>query len=326
MRNHPQVITLGETMARFTPPNFERIGQSRQVEIHVGGSESNTAVGLARLGHRVSWLSRMTDNPLGRWIVREIGSQGVDISHVVWTVEDRVGTYYLERGRAPRSSQVFYDRAGSAMSRMQPAELPVELFNSEARIFHTTGITLGISPAAGQTAARAVELSRAAGMRVSFDLNYRSRLWSTDAAYRACEPLLAAADYLFLPARDANTVVGATATEPQAICRELHRRWPNCTLLLTMGKAGAVAIEPSGEIHQQSAFAAEEVERLGGGDAFSAGFLSATLEGENVGQALRWACAAAAIKYTLPGDLPLLDRPMVTSLVESNSASGEIRR
>ena len=151
------VLTLGETMARFTPPGFERFGQSRSVEMHVGGSESNTAVGLSRLGFRACWLSRLTNNAIGRWIATEIASHGVDVSWVNWTDEDRVGTYYLERGRPPRSSQVFYDRAGSAMSRMRPEELPAELFTSNAaRVFHTSGITLGLSQVARQTALRAV--------------------------------------------------------------------------------------------------------------------------------------------------------------------------
>ena len=126
------VQTIGETMLRFTPPAFERFGQSRAVEMHVGGSESNTAVGLARLGHRARWISRMTDNPLGRWIVREIASHGVDDSYVIWTDEDRVGTYYMERGLPPRDSRVFYDREASAISRLQAADLPRELFSPGA--------------------------------------------------------------------------------------------------------------------------------------------------------------------------------------------------
>ncbi len=311
------VLTLGETMARLTPADFQRFGQSRAVEMHVGGSESNTAVGLARLGHRVCWLSRMTANPVGRWIAAEIAAQGVDVSHVLWTDQDRVGTYYMERGRPPRDSQVFYDRAGSAMSRMQASELPTELFTrAAAEIFHVSGITLGISPTARQTVTRAVEMAKRGGQQLSFDLNYRARLWSPEEAYAICAPIMAQADWIFLPIRDAIGVCGmAKAAAPQEICGELHSRWPQATIVLTRGNQGATSIGQTGDLIEQTAFRAEEVERLGGGDAFSAGYLSALLSGLDPHLSLRWACAAAAIKYTIPGDLPLLDRCVVESLV-----------
>ncbi len=323
------VLTLGETMARFTPPGYERFGQSRSVEMHVGGSESNTAVGLARLGHRVCWLSRLTDNPIGRWIAGEIASHGVDVSHVMWTDNDRVGTYYMERGPVPRNSHVFYDRAASAMSNMQPEELPSELFMPQgARLFHTTGITVGLSESTRRTVQRAVELARAAGQLVSFDLNYRSRLWSPTQAYAACEPIMAQANLVFLPIRDAFTVCHVTTnSEPFAVCRELHRRWPHATIVLTQGELGAVAMDAQGEFFEQPAFRAIEVERLGGGDAFSAGYLSAVLSGSETAHALRWGCAAAAMKYTIPGDLPLIEPKLVSSLASDLSGStGQVQR
>lgn len=318
-----EVITLGETMARFSPAGYERFGQSRTVEMHVAGSESNTAIGLARLGHRVCWLSRLTNNAIGRWIAEEIASHGVDVSNVVWTNDDRVGTYYMERGAPPRSSQVFYDRAESAISRMRPEELPCDLIRSQAAgIFHTSGITLGISSQARQTALRAVELARGAGQLISFDLNYRSRLWTASAARAACEPVMAQANLIFLPIRDAQPVCGVTASDPASICRELHLRWPQATIVVTRGDLGAAAVDKAGEFFEQPAFPAVAVERLGGGDAFSAGYLSAVLSGQSTVDALRWGCATAAFKYTLPGDLPLIDRSSVAALVADESRSG----
>lgn len=322
--NNPyDVIALGETMARFSPAGFERFGQSRTVEMHVAGSESNTAIGLARLGHRVCWLSRLTDNAIGRWIAAEIASHGVNVSNIVWTDDDRVGTFYMERGAPPRSSQVFYDRAESAMACMQPEELRSDLFGSQAGgVFHTSGITLGISLQARQTALRAIELARGAGRLISFDLNYRSRLWTPSAAQAACEPVMAECNLIFLPVRDAQSVCGITTTEPASICHELHKRWPQATIVLTRGNLGAVAMDQSGDFFEQPAFPAVEVERLGGGDAFSAGYLSASLSGQNIAEALRWGCATAAIKYTLPGDLPLIDRSSVAALVADESPLG----
>lgn len=317
------VLTLGETMVRFSPAGYERFGQSRTVEMHVAGSESNTAIGLARLGHRVGWLSRLTNNTIGRWISAEIASHGVDVSHVVWTDDDRVGTYYMERGAPPRSSQVIYDRAESAISHMRPEELPSELFcNQAAKVFHTSGITLGISSQSRRTALRAIELARGAGQLLSFDLNYRSRLWTASAAWEACEPVMAQSDLIFLPIRDARPVCGTSSSDPAEVCRELHSRWPRATIVVTRGNLGAAAIDLAGTFFEQSAFSAVEVERLGGGDAFSAGYLSAFLSGKKTAEALRWACATAAIKYTIPGDLPLIDRSAVAALVADESQLG----
>ncbi len=318
------VVLLGETMVRLTPPGFERFGQSPTLEIHVGGSESNSAVGLARLGHRAAWLSRVTANPMGQWIVGQVAAQGVDVSHIVWTEADRVGTYYLERGRPPRDSHVIYDRAGSAMSCMQPSDLPVELFSRQrASMLHVTGITVGLSKSAEATALHATTLAKAAGLVVSFDLNYRSRLWSAHAAYSACKPFFEVADYVFLPIRDAIQVCQVDPKlAPEDICVELHRQWPNAQIALTLGSEGAVAIEPSGQIYKQPAYHAVEVERLGGGDAFSAGYLSGVLQGFDLQATLAWACAAAALKYTIPGDLPLFDCDMVKSLVNGKNVAG----
>ncbi len=319
------VVTLGETMLRFTPPAFERFGQSRMVEVHVGGSESNTAVGLSRLGHRVSWISRLTDNPLGRWIASELSAQGVDVSLVVWTAEQRVGTYYMERGRQPRPSQIYYDRAGSAMCSIQPDDLPIGLFSlATARVFHLSGITCGLSDSAAMTATFAVEQAKQAGQHVSFDLNFRGRLWDAEDAYRVCKPLMAQADTIFLAIRDAHAVCGVPADhDAEQTCRELHARWPKATIVQTLGSQGAMAIEPDGKLYSQPAFQVEQVERLGSGDAFSAGYLAAILQGQSLPTALAWACAAAALKYTIAGDLPLFDRSMLSQLLADCGPPGD---
>lgn len=168
------VVTLGETMLRLTPPNLRRLEQATTLDIEVGGTESNVAIGLSRLGLKVAWLSRLTDNPLGRLITSRITAHGVDTTHVCWTAADRVGVLFYEMGKAPRGSQVLYDRRYSAVSRMQAADLPQDLFCPDgARLLHTTGITLALGQALTDTAHHALRLAKAAGWMVSFDMNYR---------------------------------------------------------------------------------------------------------------------------------------------------------
>ncbi len=310
------VVTLGETMLRFTPPALRRLEQTHEFELHVGGSESNTSVGLARLGLKVAWLSRLTENALGHIIARTIASHGVDTSHIVWTPEDRVGLYFLEEGKAPRGSQVIYDRKDSAVAKMQPSDLPVDVFKKDAaKLFHTTGITLAISQSANATATKAVELAKKAGWLVSFDVNYRRKLWLPEEASEGCENVAQQADILFIPLRDARIMYGlAEDSSPESVLDFLAKRFPKAVIAMTMSAKGAMAFN-DGKIYQQDAFKAEEVGRLGGGDAFSAGFLYAYLTTKDMVTSLRWGTAVAALKYSIPGDFPLIEPHEAEALV-----------
>jgi 2-dehydro-3-deoxygluconokinase len=312
------VIALGETMLRLTPPGFQRLEQATSFDIHIGGSESNTAVGLARLGKKVAWLSRLPNNPLGQSVASTIGKFLVDVSHVAWSDHDRLGTYYLEHGKPPRASQVLYDRRDSAMSRMQPGDIPNHLFQANrSRLFHTTGITLGISQSAASTALHAARLAKKAGWLVSFDVNYRGKLWSAADARQGCLTMMQLADLIFLPVRDANSVFDARGEDHAATVTKIGELAPNSTVVMTLGAAGAIARTADGTMFHQAAFPSTDIERLGSGDAFSAGFLSGFLEFSDVQTALRWGAATASIKHTIPGDLPLVHRQEVEALVGS---------
>src|SRR5580700_10304715 len=135
------VITFGEAMIRLSPPNFLRLEQAHSLDLRVGGAELNTAVGLARLGRSAAWVSRLTNNPLGRLIANRAREAGVSTEHVVWTDDDRVGVYFLEFGAAPRASSVLYDRKDAAISHIRPDMVPWPSVFQGARWFHVTGIT-----------------------------------------------------------------------------------------------------------------------------------------------------------------------------------------
>src|SRR6187401_3477312 len=118
-----EVVTFGEAMIRLSPPVFHRLEQAHSLDLKVGGAELNTAVGLARLGRSTAWISRLTNNPLGRLIANRAREAGVSSEHVVWTDEDRVGVYFLEFGAAPRASSVLYDRKGAAIAGVKPGTI-----------------------------------------------------------------------------------------------------------------------------------------------------------------------------------------------------------
>ena len=165
------VITFGEAMLRLSPPNFRRLEQARALDVQVGGAELNTAVALARLGRRSAWVSRLTNNPLGRLIANRAREAGVGTEHVVWTDADRVGVYFLEFGAAPRASSVLYDRKGAAIAQIRPGMVDWAAAFAGVRWFHVTGITPALSNTAADVTREALRLARAAGLRTSIDLN-----------------------------------------------------------------------------------------------------------------------------------------------------------
>jgi len=321
------VVTIGETMLRLTPPDFLRLGQGDVLQTHVGGSESNTAVGLAKLGRRVTWLSRLTDNPMGRSIERTIRAHGVDTSHVVWTNSDRVGLYFLENGSPPRPSQVIYDRAGSAFSKYNDDMLSDTIFQpSTARWLHLTGITLGLGETTQRLVPKAVRLARNSGWKISFDVNYRALLWSSASAKAACNELFESADLLFLAERDARNLWQIDGEgDPHQSIRKLLSIRAGKTTVMTLGSLGAIAGEGDNSV-LQTIEPVHPIGRLGGGDAFSAGFLHAWMEDADLKNALSWATAAARIKYSIPGDLPLFEKSEVQRIVNAGNERTDIQR
>lgn len=315
------VVTLGETMLRLTADSNLRLEQAENLQVHVGGSESNTAVGLARLGKRVAWLSKMTDNHLGRKIERAIAAHGVCTKHVAWTNEHRVGLYFLEAGTPPRNSQVIYDRANSAFSKFQPNELPLGLFaQQKSKWLHVTGISLWLSDSVRETVAEAARLARSVGWKISFDVNHRSLLCSAKSAREYCQSLFESADLVFLPRRDANNLweISSNSSDENAMSQLLALRSGRPTVM-TLGTRGAMASDANQSI-TQAVEPVEPIGRLGGGDAFSAGFLSAWLEEQDLRRSLRWATATARLKHSIPGDLPLISRQEVERLIEGTSS------
>ena len=318
------IITMGETMLRFTPPDLLRMEQAREFEAHIGGSESNVAIGLARLGMRVAWLSRLTNNPLGQLIASGIRAHGVDTSQIVWTDKDRVGLYFYETGFPPRGGKVIYDRANSAMSKMLPNDLQKDLILAgEAKLLHLSGITTAIGENAAQTNLRAAAFAKAANILLSFDINYRALLASPENWAKACDPIASMADIIFLPLRDAVSLYG-TANEAEAALKTMKERYPKAQIVLTLGADGAITDE-DGEIHKQAAYPASEHGRLGRGDSFVAGFLYGTLTYGKAKDALEWGTAAAAYKSSITGDFPLLVKEDIERMINQTGASTLLR-
>ena len=176
------VVTFGEAMIRLSPPHFERFEQANSLDVRVGGGELNVAVGVSRLGLRSTWVSRLPKNPLGKLMENRARQAGVDTSNLVWSADGRMGLYFLEFGAAPRASSVLYDRAQSAISLVKPGEINWEKVFQGAKWFHTSGITPALSDSAAAVTLEALKAAKRAGATVSYDLNYRGKLWTPDKA------------------------------------------------------------------------------------------------------------------------------------------------
>jgi 2-dehydro-3-deoxygluconokinase len=306
------VVTLGETMIRLTPKGFGRLEEAAELELRIGGSESNVAVALARLGLKSAWVSKLPVNPLGKLIARRLQSLGVDVSHVLWTEEGRVGVYFIEPGAAPRPSRVLYDRANSAASTLLPEEVPVSLL-AESRHLHLTGITPALSDGCRQMVQRAIEAARAARLTISFDVNYRAKLWSAVEARAVLEPLLSQVNLLISTEADARLLF-QTSGSAEEIAAALRSRFRAEVVALTLGGEGAVCCD--GEIKRAPAFPVSEVDRVGAGDAFDAGLIYGYLNGD-VAYGLQFGMAMAAIKHSIPGDEFIASPDEVVALLQS---------
>ncbi len=320
----PEVITFGEAMVRLSPPNFRRLEQARSLDVQVGGAELNTAVALARLSRSTAWVSRLTDNPLGRLIANHAREAGVSTEHVVWTSEDRVGTYYLEFGAAPRASSVLYDRKGAAIANVRPGMVPWEKVFAGARWFHVTGITPALSATAAETTREAMQAARAAGVSTSMDLNYRVKLWSQAEAGRCLGELMRLCDVLVTTEEDVERVFGIKGKDYEESAALTAKKFSLKAVAITLRENPLVwkntwtaMAYQDGRVLETRTYEVEIVDRLGAGDSFAAGLIHGLLDGD-LQKGLDWGVAASAIKHTIPGDFAWIARGEVEALLKGS--------
>ncbi|XVH33112.1 bifunctional 2-dehydro-3-deoxygluconokinase/2-dehydro-3-deoxygalactonokinase (plasmid) [Haloferacaceae archaeon DSL9] len=313
-----ELVTFGETMTRLSAPPGERLEVSQQLEFRTAGAESNVAVAAARLGTDATWLSKLPSSPLGRRVVSDVRSHGVE-PRVVWSDTHRQGAYYLERGGDPRGVSVIYDRADSAATTATVTELDTDCVR-DANVFFTTGITPALSGTLRETTESLLEVASEGGTTAAFDLNYRSKLWPPEEAKAVYEALFPRIDILFAPERDARQILGLEG-DATAILESLAPNFE--TVVLTRGAEGAIAASGT-ERFVQPAIETETVDPIGTGDAFVGAYLARHLSGGSPDAALRYGAAAAALKRTMEGDLAVVTPEEVSAIAAD--ASGGISR
>jgi 2-dehydro-3-deoxygluconokinase len=300
-----RVVALGESMLRLS--TRARLDRADVLEVHVAGSESNVAVALAQLGWEAVWISSLPKTPPGRRVANELLACGVDVDHVHWVKHGRVGVFFVEFAEEPRSTTVWYDRAGSAASLFDEGDLEPSVLD-DADYAVVSGITPGISESGRRLARRFAIEARDRDVELCVDVNYRERLWSEDDAARAIGELLTHASVVVCSARDADRLWSIRGE-----ARDIARRFksvcaPQSNLVVvTRGDAGSVAVLDDDTVIEQPARPAKRVDPIGAGDAFVGGLLWG-LDSGDVEEALRAGSLAAALKCTMHGDHLLTNR------------------
>ena len=316
-RVEPVVICIGETMLMLAPPANELIEYSPGFTSLLGGAEVNVAIGLERLGVHTGWIGKLPRNALGRKIVNETRSFGIDTSAVVWTDEGRVGLFFVEWGAKPRRINTIYDRANSAATTLTADELDWQYILG-ARCVHLTGINLALSETCRNTTHDIAVRARARGVRVSFDVNYRSLLWSPDEARAALAEVLLDVDLLVATESDVAMLLEKALPREDAL-RCLHERYSLDAAVMTLGGDGSLAFD--GERFCRSyGYSVQAVNRLGAGDAFVAGLLYGYLRSD-LQLGLDYGSAMAALKMTIPQNTPLVSKDDVERLMDGHEAA-----
>lgn len=294
-----EFTTIGETMLRLSVPPGQRLEMASQLDVRPGGAESNVAALLARLGRRAAWCGALPDSPLGRLAANQLRMAGVDLGGVYWCDGARMGLYFVEFATPPRPTQVIYDRAASCAAQMTPAHVNwAHLLDT--RLLHLTGITPALSAECHAIVTAALAKAHAAGVAVSFDVNYRAKLWPAAQAAAVLTPLIFGVDVLFCSRGDAERLFDLSGAPEEAVVA-LAQRTGAALTVMSVGAAGVLAWDGA-TLHRQPALPAIIIDRPGAGDALAAGVLHGWLAGD-IAQGLRYGVALAALALSQHGDM-----------------------
>ncbi len=334
------ILCFGEMLLRLTPNDGELLMQSPGLTVRPGGAEANVAVSLARYGAPAALATVLPDNPLGHAARDEVRKHGVDTRGIVFK-PGRMGLYFLTPGAVRRPSDVLYDRAASAFVQHVDGALDWARLLDRVEWLHLSGVTPATGPTGSAAALAAITAATRAGVKVSFDGNFRGKLWAEWAGDppRILGQMLAGSSLAFADDRDFALVLGRSfddadpAERRRAAARAAFETWPSlericCTLRVNDSvqdqTLSAVMITRDGEHHAAPIALTGVVDRVGGGDAFASGVLFGIYRGWSNDEAVAFGLAAAGLKHSVPGDFNLFDEAQVRAAMAAEGF--DIRR
>ncbi len=329
-----QLVCFGELLVRLSAPTGERLLQTPRLSAHIGGAEANVAVCVSRLGGSAAMATTLPDNPLGCAARDELRRHGVGVDQVRFA-PGRMGLYFLTPGAVLQAADVIYDRAGSAFAEAAANAIDWDAALAGAQWLHVSGITPAVSARAGEAALAVVEAASRLGVKVSFDGNYRSKLWEARGETGApiLKQLLGYASLAFIDERDIALVLGVSASERRIAAGYAFKAFPRLEMIAATTRAargvnehalGANLITRSDQAEVKPILLSGVIDRIGGGDAFAGGLLHALMTGESGTAALSFALHSAAAKHGQVGDASWASEAEVRTLMTSGGL--DVRR
>ncbi|MBQ8332557.1 MAG: sugar kinase [Clostridia bacterium] len=328
------ITCFGETMLRLSPPGAYRIAQAQSFDIVFGGAESNVGIALANFGENVRWVSKMPENEIADACLSWMRSFGMDVSKVVRGGK-RMGVFFLEKGASLRPSKVIYDRKGSAISEAQPADFDWKRILDGTDAFFFTGITPAIGETLPGITADALAVCREKKIPVFCDINYRPTLWTPEEAGPTMQKLIRGLDTLVANEEHADLLLGVKSDltgddKLRDIAEKLAETYEIGRVVLTLRQShssddntvSAVMYDSrTGEFVKSKEYRVHIVDRVGGGDALSAGLIYCTKQGMNAQDTIEFASAANALKHSIHGDALIATAAEVARLAKSSDGT-----
>ena len=343
------LLSLGECMIRLSPPGHQRIELTPVFEAYAGGGEYNVSYALARYGMRTGWVSRLVDNPLGHFVRNHAQASGMDLSEVLWVPydgsgrADRIGFNFTEVGIGVRASVSLYDRGHTAISHLKPGDVDWKRIFGKRKVrwFHTGGIFSALSESCSEVALESMKAAHEAGTIVSYDLNFRSKLWSSKKAIEVTKKLIPFIDVLIGNEEDFQKVLGFEVEGTDESLQDLPvegykkmvekvvKTYPNIHAVGTTLRevvSGLVnnwsaIMYYGGAFYESRKYKNLEIEdRVGGGDGFCSGFVYGLLHGMSPQECVELGAAHGALLKTTRGDTSMVTMEETMHVMKGGSA------
>jgi 2-dehydro-3-deoxygluconokinase len=343
------LLVIGECMIRLSPPGHQRIELTSAFEVYAGGGEYNVAYALARYGMRSGWVSRLVDNPLGHFVRNHARASGMDVSEIVWVPydgsgrADRIGLNFTEVGIGVRASATVYDRGHTAIAHMKPGEVDWNRIFRERKVrwFHTGGTFTALSDSSAAVAYESMKAAHEAGTVVSYDLNFRSKLWTSKKAIEETKKLIPFIDVLIGNEEDFQKVLGfqVEGTDEnlkqlpvenyKKMVRQVVRAHPHLKAVGTtlrevvsgLVNNWAAILYYDGTFYQSRKYENLEIEdRVGGGDGFCSGFIYGLLHDMTSQECVEMGAAHGALLQSTRGDTSMVTMEEIKHVMGGGSA------
>lgn len=340
-----KVVSFGEIMLRLSPDGYYKLFQKPELNTSFCGAEANVAVALSNFGDEAEFVTALPDNDIGRAACRELMRYGVKTDNIVYT-GDRLGIFFAEKGASQRPSKVIYDRKNSAIASAEPSSFDWEKIFDGADWFHITGITPALSDSLAKISVDAVKAAKKAGLIVSCDINYRSKLWSAEKARPVMTEIMQYVDVCIGNEEDAEIVFGIKAGATDVTKGQLDTDGYKKSLQTVAetfgckivaysqrksysasdnGWSGIIYDDEKKQVYTSAQYDIRITDRIGGGDAFASGLIYALHNNISPENAIETAAAAGCLDQTLEGDSCLFGINDVFDLAGGNS-SGRVKR